>query len=159
MGVWACGARTEDTSMAKTLAVEILGLDPVTDVVVPPIPPKQKHGRGFNHPMTARLLCPRKDLTLFDSNPQWVLYTYLFNTYNMQGLHEQSKWSWNWNSGHGFPHFHVRWKYSIRPGKRAVGALPGLLRTQSKTFAIIMHRANSYTGFPRHIYGSFICNQ
>lgn len=69
MGKWTLGARNEDTATAKALAVEILRPDPTKDVIVPPISSKVKECRGFNHPMTARLLCPRKDLELFDSNP------------------------------------------------------------------------------------------
>jgi hypothetical protein len=40
------------------------------DTLTPPIPKsKMKSDRGFNHPVIARMLCPRAVLNEFDEDP------------------------------------------------------------------------------------------
>lgn len=56
-------------------------MDPDVDQLNPPIAfNKTKIARGFNHPMTARLLCPRKDLHIFDENPEYVHELFILPT-------------------------------------------------------------------------------
>jgi hypothetical protein len=71
---WSKEARHEDTSSLKTWSIDYLPCRPEIDVIEPPLTRTQgKSVRGFNHPATARLLCPFKDLEEFDKNPQYVL--------------------------------------------------------------------------------------
>lgn len=66
-------AQTEDTSLVKSRILNLMLPDPKLRGLDPPIPYESaKAARGFNHPMTARLLCPRKDLHIFDQNPEYV---------------------------------------------------------------------------------------
>ena len=44
--------------------------NPKQEACVPPITnEKSKSDRGFNHPMTARLLCPQKLIGEYDADP------------------------------------------------------------------------------------------
>jgi hypothetical protein len=66
MGNWADSSRNEDTSTLKKHITSYLPLDPTTTPVIPPLPDTNKDDRGFNHPMTARLLAPRSETAKFD---------------------------------------------------------------------------------------------
>jgi hypothetical protein len=67
----AKGARSDDTGGLKMKAVLYIPLNPKQDPCIPPITnEKSKSDRGFNHPMIARLLCPRKLLDQYDMDPE-----------------------------------------------------------------------------------------
>jgi hypothetical protein len=64
-------ARSEDTASLRHTGIAYLPKDPATDTVVPAITKDQgKAVRGFNHPFTARLLCPIRYLKDFDADPK-----------------------------------------------------------------------------------------
>jgi hypothetical protein len=47
--------------------------DPTTQSIVPPITKFDlKSGRGFNHRVTTRLLCPIAKISDFDKDPMYV---------------------------------------------------------------------------------------
>jgi hypothetical protein len=67
----AKGARSDDTGGLKMKAVLYIPLKPKLDTCIPPITnEKSKSDRGFNHPMISRLLCPRKLLDQYDTDPE-----------------------------------------------------------------------------------------
>jgi hypothetical protein len=67
----AKGARSDDTGGLKMKAVLYIPLNPKQDPCIPPITnEKSKSDRGFNHAMVARLLCPRKLLDQYDTDPE-----------------------------------------------------------------------------------------
>jgi hypothetical protein len=70
----AKGARSDDTGGLKMKAVLYIPVNPKKDVCMPPIAnEKSKSDRGFNHPMTSRLLCPQKMLHEFDADPRYAI--------------------------------------------------------------------------------------
>ena len=71
---WSKEARHEDTGSLKTWCLNYLSRRPGINVIEPLLTRNQgKSIRGFNHPATARLLCPFKDLREFDEDLQYVL--------------------------------------------------------------------------------------
>jgi hypothetical protein len=61
--------RSEDTASLRHTRITYLPKDPAADTVVLAITKDQgKAVRGFNHPFTARLLCPICYLKDFDAN-------------------------------------------------------------------------------------------
>ncbi|KAG2343371.1 hypothetical protein BDR05DRAFT_948160 [Suillus weaverae] len=71
----ANSARCDDTGSLKHNGLQYLLQDPTKDSFNPPI--LKTHGkavRGWNHPATARLLCPARDIVEFDKDPN--AYTY-----------------------------------------------------------------------------------
>jgi hypothetical protein len=69
------GARADDTGGLKMKAAMYIPLNPRQEACFPPITnEKSKSNRGFNHPMIARLLCPRKLLDQYDMNPEYVFF-------------------------------------------------------------------------------------
>jgi len=67
----AKGARSDDTGGLKMKAVLYLPINPKQDACVPPITnEKYKSDRGFNHPLTSRLLCPQKFIKDYDADPE-----------------------------------------------------------------------------------------
>ena len=66
----AKGARSDDTGGLKVKAVLYMPFNPKQEACIPPITnEKSKSDRGFNHPMTARLLCPQKLIGEYDADP------------------------------------------------------------------------------------------
>ncbi|KAF8874233.1 hypothetical protein BD779DRAFT_1678822 [Infundibulicybe gibba] len=63
-------ARSEDTNSIKTNTPLYLLVDPQQDVLQPPIPKDCKDSRGFNHAVTAQMLCPMRLIKKFDRDPQ-----------------------------------------------------------------------------------------
>ncbi|KAG1728944.1 hypothetical protein EDD22DRAFT_410910 [Suillus occidentalis] len=66
----ANSARCDDTGSLKHNGLQYLLRDPAKDRFDPPI--LKTHGkavRGWNHPLTARLLCPARDIIEFDEDP------------------------------------------------------------------------------------------
>jgi hypothetical protein len=62
-------ARSEDCGSLKYSGLAYIPIDPTTTTILPPITKEQgKTVRGFNHPCTARLLCPRRHLAQFDQD-------------------------------------------------------------------------------------------
>jgi hypothetical protein len=67
----AKGARSDDTGGLKMKVVLYIAFNPKQDPCIPPITNKKsKSDRGFNHPMIARLLCPRRLLDQYDMDPE-----------------------------------------------------------------------------------------
>jgi hypothetical protein len=67
----ANSARCDDTGSLKHNGLQYLLRDPAKDRFDPPI--LKTHGkavRGWNHPLTARLLCPARDIIEFDEDPE-----------------------------------------------------------------------------------------
>ncbi|KAG1744234.1 hypothetical protein EDB19DRAFT_1632827, partial [Suillus lakei] len=67
----ASDARSDDTGSLMQEGLEYMLLDPESSSFNPPL--LKKHGkacRGWNHPQTARLLCPVQHLEEFDADPQ-----------------------------------------------------------------------------------------
>ncbi|KIK34551.1 hypothetical protein CY34DRAFT_97779, partial [Suillus luteus UH-Slu-Lm8-n1] len=67
----ASDARSDDTGSLMREGLEYMLLDPESSSFNPPL--LKKHGkacRGWNHPQTARLLCPVRRLDEFDADPQ-----------------------------------------------------------------------------------------
>lgn len=67
----ANSARCDDTGSLKHNGLQYLLKDPAKDTFDPPI--LKTHGkavRGWNHPATARLLCPARDIVEFDEDPK-----------------------------------------------------------------------------------------
>ncbi|KAG1733095.1 hypothetical protein EDD22DRAFT_960264 [Suillus occidentalis] len=67
----ASDARSDDTGSLMREGLEYMLLDPESSSFNPPL--LKKHGkacRGWNHPQTARLLCPVRRLEEFDADPQ-----------------------------------------------------------------------------------------
>lgn len=70
----ANAARCDDTGSLKHTGLQYMLSDPAKDRFDPPIlKSHSKALRGWNHPQTARLLCPARDITEFDMDPQYVL--------------------------------------------------------------------------------------
>ncbi|KAK7450150.1 hypothetical protein VKT23_013033 [Stygiomarasmius scandens] len=70
----ATQARTADTNLLKTKILSYMLKNPLTDTLDPPLSPEElsKANRGFSHPFTAMLLCPRKFRAGFVRNPTKV---------------------------------------------------------------------------------------
>ena len=67
----AKGARSDDTGGLKMKAVLYIPFNPKHDACLPPITnEKSKSDRGFNHPMTAHLLCPQKLIREYDADSE-----------------------------------------------------------------------------------------
>ncbi|KAG2737704.1 hypothetical protein P692DRAFT_20883308 [Suillus brevipes Sb2] len=93
IGKGASSARGEDTKSLKPVVID--WIVPAGDVVVPPLPRNSKITRGFNHPITGRLLCPA-ELDWNDpetkqklqsgeiavSGDQWPLFLYANEAYD-----------------------------------------------------------------------------
>jgi hypothetical protein len=70
----ANAARCDDTGSLKHTGLQYMLNDPTKDRFDPPIlKSHSKALRGWNHPQTARLLCPARDIAEFDVDPQYVL--------------------------------------------------------------------------------------
>jgi hypothetical protein len=70
----ASAARCDDTGSLKHNGLQYMLNDQGKDRFDPPI--LKSHGkavRGWNHPLTARLLCPAADIAKFDEDPQYVI--------------------------------------------------------------------------------------
>ena len=66
-------SRTNDTGSLKFDALTYMLDDPATQSVKPPIRKGDpKSARGWNHPLTARNLCPIVLLEEYDKDPQYV---------------------------------------------------------------------------------------
>ena len=64
-------ARQEDTGSLKHDIIQYLMAEPSRQTVNPPITKNdEKSRRGFNHPVTARLLCPIQRIPKFDRDPR-----------------------------------------------------------------------------------------
>ena len=61
-------ARAQDTNSARYEVPTFVPLDPLVDVVQPPIS-RNKSARGFNHPVIGKLLCPLRLLPEFEADP------------------------------------------------------------------------------------------
>jgi len=73
-------ARSEDSGSLKHNGIVYIPKNPETDVVRPPIPRTQsKAFRGFNHPDTGRLLCPRRYIKEFDRDPYVIAFAMCYN--------------------------------------------------------------------------------
>lgn len=68
----ASTARSDDTNSLRKYAPTYIAPNPNRDVVDPPIVGASKSGRGFSHPLTALLLCPRERLDDLIENPRDV---------------------------------------------------------------------------------------
>jgi hypothetical protein len=69
LGSAAGDARSEDCGSLKHNGIAYLPLDPEVDIIQPPICKEHtKAMRGFNHMITARLLCPKRYLWEFDND-------------------------------------------------------------------------------------------
>lgn len=67
----AQATRTSDSGKIKPKIIGYLGRNINVDLIQPPIPAiASKAMRGFNHPMIARMLCPRHLRDKFDANPK-----------------------------------------------------------------------------------------
>ncbi|KAG2737887.1 hypothetical protein P692DRAFT_20883128 [Suillus brevipes Sb2] len=93
IGKGASAARGEDTKSLKPVVID--WIVPAGEVVNPPLPRNSKVSRGFNHPLTGRLLCPaelnwddeetkqnlQSGLTSV-SGDQWPLFLYANEAYD-----------------------------------------------------------------------------
>jgi hypothetical protein len=61
-------ARAQDTNAARYDVPTFVPLDPLVDVVQPPIT-NDKSARGFNHPIVGKLLCPLRYLREYEADP------------------------------------------------------------------------------------------
>ena len=61
-------ARTHDTHSARYEVPAFVPLDPLMDVVQPPMT-SNKSARGFNHPVVGKLLCPLRLIPEYEENP------------------------------------------------------------------------------------------
>ena len=61
-------ARALDTNAARYGVPTFVPLDPLVDVVQPPIT-NDKSARGFNHPIVGKLLCPLRLLPEYEADP------------------------------------------------------------------------------------------
>jgi len=61
-------ARSQDTHSARCEVPKFVPLDPLVDVVQPPIT-DNKSARGFNHPVVGKLLCPLRLLPEYEADP------------------------------------------------------------------------------------------
>jgi len=75
------GARSEDINKVRYAIVEILPLDPVRDVITPPIIGSKKSNRGWNHNATAAALCPLRLRAEFDEDPLCVYLSFSANLF------------------------------------------------------------------------------
>jgi len=67
----AKGARSDDTGGLKMKVVYYIPRNPQQDACIPPITnDKSKSDRGFNHPLTSRLLCPQKLIKDYDTDSE-----------------------------------------------------------------------------------------
>lgn len=63
-------ARSDDASSLKEAGLAYIALDTPGLRIEPIIPPKaSKSERGFTHPVLARLLCPMRLVSDFDTDP------------------------------------------------------------------------------------------
>jgi len=60
--------RASDTNSAHYKVPAFVPLDPLVDVVQPPIT-SNKSARGFNHPVIGKLLCPLRLLPEYKEDP------------------------------------------------------------------------------------------
>jgi len=67
-------ARSQDTNSARYEVPTFVPLDPLMDVVQPPIT-NTKSARGFNHPIVGKLLCPLQLHQEYEADPMWVIVT------------------------------------------------------------------------------------
>ena len=75
MARMASSARSQNTHILRHKIFDYITLEngiPLT------LKNGEKSRCGFNHPITARLLCPFRDLAKFDADPQYVLLLLLF---------------------------------------------------------------------------------
>ncbi|KAA1471035.1 hypothetical protein DENSPDRAFT_836974 [Dentipellis sp. KUC8613] len=100
----ANSARTDDAGSLRYVGLNYVPRELHKDALIPPIPKQAtKADRGFNHPMLARLLCPRKLLEQFDEDPNkfiasvqngsiivaawdWPAFLYEHETYDRSAL-------------------------------------------------------------------------
>ena len=68
-------ARASDTNSAHYETPTFIPLDPLVDIVQPPIT-SNKSTQGFNHPVVGKLLCPLRLLLEYEEDPMWVPITY-----------------------------------------------------------------------------------
>jgi hypothetical protein len=61
-------ARSQDSNSARYEVPTFVPLDPLVDVVEPPIT-NNKSARGFNHPVVGKLLCPLRLIPEYETNP------------------------------------------------------------------------------------------
>jgi hypothetical protein len=61
-------ARAQDTNSARYVVPSFVPVDPLVDVVQPPIT-DNKSARGFNHPVVGKLLCPLRLLPEYEADP------------------------------------------------------------------------------------------
>ena len=61
-------ARSQDTNLAHYEVPTFIPLDPLVDVVQPPIT-NNKSTRGFNHPIVGKLLCPLWLIPEYEEDP------------------------------------------------------------------------------------------
>ena len=61
-------ARASDTNSAHYEVATFIPLDPLVDVVQPPIT-SNKSAQGFNHPVVGKLLCPLRLLPEYEEDP------------------------------------------------------------------------------------------
>jgi hypothetical protein len=61
-------ARAQGTNSACYDVPTFVPLDPLVDVVQPPIT-NDKSARGFNHPVVGKLLCPLRLLPEYEADP------------------------------------------------------------------------------------------
>ena len=61
-------ARSQDTNSARYELPTYVPLDPLVDVVQPPIT-SVKSARGFNHPVVGKLLCPLRLIPEYETDP------------------------------------------------------------------------------------------
>ncbi|KAG2744375.1 hypothetical protein P692DRAFT_20744671 [Suillus brevipes Sb2] len=93
IGKGAAAARGEDTKSLKPVIIDWIA--PAGQAVVPPLPRNSKITRGFNHPLTGRLLCPaeldwddadtKQNLQSGEiavSGDQWPLFVYANEAYD-----------------------------------------------------------------------------
>lgn len=67
---------SDDTGSLKHNGLQYMLNDQGKDRFDPRYSSFKSHGkavRGWNHPLTARLLCPARDITEFDEDPQYVV--------------------------------------------------------------------------------------
>jgi hypothetical protein len=74
-------ARSQDINTVRYAIGETLPLDPLKDVITPPIIGSKKSIRGWNHNMTAAALCPLRLRAEFDEDPLCVHFFSCFFGY------------------------------------------------------------------------------
>jgi hypothetical protein len=67
----ASEARSNDTGSLKHNAIAYIVANPSVDILTPPIARSEsKSDRGFNHPVIAKMLCPRDRLAEYNADPE-----------------------------------------------------------------------------------------